>query len=385
MNNDSDSAKETLRLAFEENPSSFAFSCWQKLVRTIDGIQAARNCFSDIYELRKSNLNGVISHNISKTHAKLELDINSEPKIAYNILKYTQNEYSAAALDVHFISLFMKVLVRLGDFEELRWFIQSIIDGGNKPIDKENNNLNGEFNSIIKAENAPLSNQQILEIYEEYFSIELSSGICSINFLNDLRVKKDGLKLLVEKELIQQGQSLSKFYAKNGKIFNAHESFVLNGGIMDYAIKTFERFISLVAVDELPSDDSLIYKRLNLTELIQEISKKEKLANTLLESRKLTSRGEAEINSITNQLGVPDIIRKFLMKLPQVSGLSISPETFVERLRRVILPPPPAENSSQEISSSILEPTKQYPYDNLGSHLEDRQDIFRARQRQRLA
>jgi hypothetical protein len=133
---DVDSALGVLRLCFEQNPSAFSFSLLQRFVRRKEGKTAARKLFSDTLVLREGGERGgegegeggpgVLGLETYVAHAALELQVNNEPAVALRVLQAArEREPSSACSSMLYIQVLTQVLVRLGDFRQLRWVYEA--------------------------------------------------------------------------------------------------------------------------------------------------------------------------------------------------------------------------------------------------------------------
>lgn len=119
---DTDSALDILRLCFEQNPSPFTFSILQKFIRRKEGKFAARQLFSDTFVLREE---GVLGLDTYVAHAALELRVNNEPEVALRVLEAARDHITTVYSSILYIQILTKVLVRLGDFRQIRWVYEA--------------------------------------------------------------------------------------------------------------------------------------------------------------------------------------------------------------------------------------------------------------------
>lgn len=364
-------ARDILKRAFDDLPSMLSFSLWQRFCRKIDGVVGGRTAFSATISLRQNTSNPDM-YCIYMAHALLELDINNEPDIALRVLDQARKHYPHADKDFNFVRLWFNVLVKQGNISQLRWLIAYILDTGKNVVDSlQMIAKDSDMGTVAANEPSTLSTEQKIDLFKEYLEIEIRQGLISGSMYNDLIARRLELKEKLNKELALRPKQLLSFKLP-AHVDAVPSSLTVNGGLFDTATKLYERFGSIVPRSKIPKKDDWLMQRCSLSELITEVSKTVTLEGT----GKRTVRDNSEIESLAVQLAIPSNIKELLYKLPQVSGLAVSTETFVERLRKVILPPRPMDVDSHVRLESIS------GYDR---EVEDVvEDIFRARQRQKL-
>jgi tetratricopeptide (TPR) repeat protein len=185
---DVESAEDILRLCFEQVPSSFTFAIFQKFIRRKDGKVAARKFFSDTVLLREE---GVLGLETYVAHAALELEVNNEPACALRILELARDKYPTAYSSVVFVKVLTKVLVRLGDYRQLRWVYEAKIG------------LLEDNNSLVKKQSknsSMFNNADEQSLLEDLLEAEIIMGMCDTKRLLMLqervsRVKVDSAKV----------------------------------------------------------------------------------------------------------------------------------------------------------------------------------------------
>ena len=173
---DINSALDILRLCFEQNPSPFTFSVFQKFIRRKEGKAAARQLFSDTIVLREE---GVLGLDTYVAHASLELRVNNAPEVALRVLEAGRKHTPAAYSSMTYILALAKVLVRLGDFRQLRWVYET------------NVGLLEESEAILKTHknNNKFKVQDELSLWEELLEAEITIGMSDTKRLTLLQEK----------------------------------------------------------------------------------------------------------------------------------------------------------------------------------------------------
>ena len=368
---DTEACIRVLREAFHDLQCPLSFSVWQKAVRAASGVDAARQCFSETFSIRRAADATSLVYWFYGVHAQLELDANAEPRVALLVLDHARRGHPQTMHDLDFLRLLIRTLTALGDLDQLRWVYQSILQS-TEEMTTASSVASGDANKF-----AYLTNQQKLEFHEDYLAMELTAGSISISVLTELRLQSETLRHLVERDAqaaristgsSTQGPASATAYRTVASVCAAAAACA--GGVFDASVRLYERFALTAAQAMLPAGDALHLQRCFLSELIQKQLKNEKLSVSQEELKKRMSRGARDISILAIKLEAPDSVRELLLKLPPVAGLAISTDAFVERLRRVILPPRPV---------AVEEQTDE--------HLQQEEiveDVFRARQRQKL-
>ena len=120
-----EAAKEVLRVTFEQIPTGFTFSLYQRYLRRTVGIDAARRLFSETLPMRRSDPQLGLS--LFLAHAQLEMEINCAPQVALKALQLARKNYPACGKDIRYLRCAASVLRRIGDVQLLRWIFQSAL------------------------------------------------------------------------------------------------------------------------------------------------------------------------------------------------------------------------------------------------------------------
>jgi len=365
-----EAARDVMKQAFDEIPGMMSFSVWQRMCHQVDGVPGGRAAFSSTIGLRHGQSHKNM-YGLYMAHALLELDINNEPEVALRVLEQAGKLYPDAGKDINYVRLWFKVLVRLRNMSQLRWLVSMVLETNKKDIDPIFSSTKDGATENTVVDLFFFSIEQKIELFEDYLAVEINQGMISVSLHNELISRRLELKEKLTHELaLKPKQAVSSKTA--GRLDDVPSSLAACGGIFDSSIKLYERFGGIVPRSEVPKSDNLLMQRCFLSDLIADVSR----TVTSVESIKRTVRDSTEIESLASQLSIPMNIKELLYKLPQVSGLAVSTETFVERLRKVILPPRPIEVAAPTVQNSLT------PDNNDMDVVVE--DIFRARQRQKL-
>lgn len=376
-----EAAKEVLRVTFEQNPSGFSFALFQRFIRRNLGITAGRRLFSETQAMRKSN--SKLALELSLANAKLELEVNCSPQIALNVLNMAQRANPLCLKDSFFIRTISRVLTLLGDLKQIRWIFQSALSefsaeaslassvinaksaqGGRNGHNNSRNRNQITGNAAGAGNHAQLKAE--LELWEEYLCAETTLGLSDIARLNELRARRDKVKVAFEEA--------ERF--RLGIVFNnKEEARAAQRGIFHPAQDLSDRYDGSggSTVWTLPESDRAIQERcalvLGTTENSQNAKKRSNLdrndfpssALAALAGRTRTAAGDREVLNMSTEFhlslaGLPAILRDLLAKLPFHSGPLPDVDGFVRHVKSVILPPrpEPEENSPEEMEMALL-------------------------------
>jgi len=378
-----EAAKEVLRVTFEQNPSGFSFALFQRFIRRNLGITAARRLFSETQAMRKGNAK--LALELSLANAKLELEVNCAPQVALNVLNMAQRSNPLCLKDTFFIRTISRVLTLLGDLKQIRWIFQSALNefsteaalatsainaktaqGGRNGHNNSRNRNQITGNAAGAGNHAQLKAE--LELWEEYLAAETTLGLSDIARLNELRARRDKVKVAFEEaERFRLGIVFS----------NKEEARAAQRGIFHPAQDLSERYDGGAgcAVWTLPESDRAVQERCGLVLGTSSdgaggaSSKKNALDRNNLPSGALAalagrtrgSAGDREVLNMSTEFhlslaGLPAILRDLLAKLPFHSGPLPDVDGFVRHVKSVILPPrpEPEESSTEELEVAVL-------------------------------
>lgn len=379
-----EAAKEVLRVTFEQNPSGFSFALFQRFIRRNLGITAARRLFSETQAMRKGNAK--LALELSLANAKLELEVNCAPQIALNVLNMAQRSNPLCLKDSLFIRTISRVLTLLGDLKQLRWIFQSALSefsteatlaasainsktaqGGRNGHNNSRNRNQITGNAAGAGNHAQLKAE--LELWEEYLTAETTLGLSDIARLNELRARRDKVKVAFEEA--------ERF--RLGIVFNnKEEARAAQRGIFHPAQDLSDRYDGGggSAVWTLPESDRAVQERCGLVLGTSNYSaaggatrknthdRNSNLpagALAALAGRTRGSAGDREVLNMSTEFhlslaGLPAILRDLLAKLPFHSGPLPDVDGFVRHVKSVILPPrpEPEESSAEELEVAVL-------------------------------
>ncbi|KAJ1425454.1 hypothetical protein B484DRAFT_420154 [Ochromonadaceae sp. CCMP2298] len=348
-----EAAKEVLRVSFEQLPSAFTFSLYQKLIRRTLGIAAARRLYSETLSMRKADPQ--LGVEISLADAKLELEVNCSPQVALNVLTLAQKVHPHCLRDIHYIKAVARILMRLGDLKQIRWVFQTALreanpdnasiatKAGSAPAPGASQGEGPRLAQTVlraKAHNqarASLSNfdrlQTELELWEEYLGAECVLGLSDVFRLDELRRQRDRVR----------GQFEEAQRAKMGVVFSSKEdarAAMQPRGVYSSAQELAERYdpssgsVSWV----LPLLDRELQARVR-SRHSQGREEPDRVAGASVK------RDQGALNMSTefhlSMVGLPVLLRNLLAKLPFHSGPPPDIDGFVRHVKSIILPPRP--------------------------------------------
>jgi hypothetical protein len=193
----------------------------------VSGVEAARKIFSDTFALRQSN--PALGLQIFLSHAKLEFEVNNDPRLAVTILNLARSTYSPALCmeNVHFVKQLCRILTAVGDIQQIRWIFQTALDyvsqststdaataSSRKPTHTGNAQAAVVAVAVAAAAAAAASSSSSSskssnnryfaalkdewELLEEFLQIEVTLGQCGTKQLNLLRERRDKARTLLE-------------------------------------------------------------------------------------------------------------------------------------------------------------------------------------------
>lgn len=360
-----EAAKEILRVTFEQIPNGFTFSLYQKFLRRNLGIIASRKLFKETINLRKYQPK--IGFEIYLSHAKLELEVNCNPKVAYNILLLTRIKYPTCIYDIYYIKSLVKVLLQLGDLLQLRWIFQialhesNIVDSNNNTgvgndsnssnsssnlmnnIVTTSSSLNNKYNNIINStENIILQLRTEYELRDEYLKAEIQLGMSDVIRLNELRNRRDKVKIALNDAMrIQFGIGSS-----NSNSHLQHGFFMITNDL----IERYDQ--NDIITYTLTDDDQDMIDRSR--QALKSSTTSSSSSSILSSTTAINSVTGTSISSLKRDLkimstkfnqsvsGLPIILRDLLSKLPTHIGPVPDIDGFIRHMKSMILPPRPS-------------------------------------------
>ena len=329
-----------------EMPSCFSFSLWQRLVRRLDGVLAARACFSEIYSRRNEHVDGIddlakssgLGKEVYMAHALLELETNNEPEIALRVLRLAKERFPvSSSRDKFFIRLWMRLLIRLGKVLELREYFQTLI------ADSHNGAL------------ASFSAREQLELFEEYLSFEILTGMTTFTQLTDLRSKrKELVRLAAAESHIAKTSSTVAVVGEKTDIVDVPGAKIGRPDLFEAASNIYSNIGENVTTSRMPEQDCLAKERCILGGKMEALIRESNFEDSMA---KRVKKNEVDLKGRMNHFGVPSLIRTLLYKLPRTSNASATNtvDAFVDNILKCTLPPrPPDHKRPVEEADSIV-------------------------------
>lgn len=187
----------------------------------LSGVEAARKIFSDTFSLRQSN--PALGLQLFLSHAKLEFEVNNNPRLAVTILNLARSTYSPAMCmqSVHFVKQLCRILTAVGDIQQIRWIFQTALDyvsqatssngvdtintssrrsayGGKAQASAVATSSSSSYASKSSNSRYFAALKDEWELLEEFLQIEVTLGQCGTKQLNLLRERRDKARTLLE-------------------------------------------------------------------------------------------------------------------------------------------------------------------------------------------
>jgi hypothetical protein len=374
-----EAAKEILRVTFEQIPNGFTFSLYQKFLRRNLGIIASRKLFKETINLRKYQPK--IGFEIYLSHAKLELEVNCNPKIAYNILLLTRIKYPTCIYDIYYIKSLVKVLLQLGDLLQLRWIFQIALHesnindsnstnndtGGGNDNNSSNsssnliNNIvttssssNNKYNIITNSsENTILQLRTEYELRDEYLKAEIQLGMSDVIRLNELRNRRDKVKIALNDAMRIQfgiGRSSNNNSSSSSNCHLQHGFFMITNDL----IERYDQNNDLITYTLTDDDQDMIDRSRQALKSSFSSPSSSSSSSILSSATAMNGITGTSISSLKRDLkimstkfnqslsGLPMILRDLLSKLPTHIGPVPDIDGFIRHMKSMILPPRPS-------------------------------------------
>jgi hypothetical protein len=334
---------------------------------------------------------------VYQAHAQLELDINGEPEVALRAMKLGRMACPAVCSDPAYILLMVKIFMRLQKILPIRWLFQSVLGEQLPATSKSSNGFDlKEFTSSVKT---PAVRAQL---WEEYYRTELAMGECNLTRLNEIREQSLRARALVPQPPPPLAQSAA--------------AAATACGFFEYPLEIFERHAQPCLT--WPVCDASLKNRCRGSAYIDDLARAAENEQAAIDSngkRKWQRHGrDAGGLEADNVLlaGLPAFFKELLVKLPPLNGSSPDIDSFVDSLRRTILPPRPSEetlfNTGKGVEKAGLKRPRVTPSGDIRDSADviedggtvdlagdldldtvedssfDRDDVFRRRQRKRL-
>jgi hypothetical protein len=403
-----DTAREVLKFAFESIPCPFTFAAFQRFVRRVDGITAARKLFSETLPLRAHKIFG---YELFMVHAEMELDVNSCPEVALKVLNLAKISDPTYINDVDFLHMLVRVLMRLGDLEQIREVFETVL--GNVPQCSQTNDTKqkrkGKNSAASSADasdskvesSSTLSLKDQLQLWEYYLVAETTLGLSSVARLDELKQRRDKVRVAIDDVEKAKSGVTSRVLTEDW-----------GSGLFTVPRDICERYDYIAPLPQ----DSALRNRSRGRALLMEVSRQETERLAALKEaaysrghhkhhrdRDRDTQGDAD----GHLSGVPALLREFLSRLPGHSGPAIDADAFIKHIKGIILPPRPSTEESDafgyghrkrprpgdrvdqaggapEEEEAVASAAEEEEEDDILFDVSLRDDVFRRRQRERL-
>lgn len=288
--------------------------------------------------------------------------MNISPEIALRTLSIARDRHPAILQNISFVKLFSRVLVQLGDLQQLRLLMRSAIDA----IEKDDSSDAIDNRSTKQSTNAhELCLRKEFELLGEFLNAEISLGLAQTQYLNQLRERRQKLRLqLDEIERARTGVA-----GKDDQRAMGREVFDAAGELIDrYAVLFFQ---------DLPETDDELRDRCRDSNVLVSVKEKDgkKRTSDLSETKHLSTEFHLSLS------GLPSILRDFVAQLPPHFGGQPDCEGFLRHMKSIILPPRPQPSQSDELKADGDTMAVDDEEPELDLKDASYNDIFRQRQR----
>ena len=336
------------------------------------------------------------------SHAQLELDINCLPDIAQKVLELARTAYPAETCTVQYVRLLVRVLLRLGDLNKIRWAFQPVFGVGGaaavtsvaaaaigvKGLDGV---VSGATSAPPNVVATPLSLRDQLELWEDYLMAETILGLSSIDRLDELRNNRDGCRAAFEDS--ERAKNVTLGSAAIAAAENA--SAAKPDGVFDSSNELLDRYGGISSA--IPESDAALSERsrgFNRNSLVGSSAPGGERAASRPRKWGAVVGADAKETAETDSSGIPLALRHFINRLPPHAGAQPDLDAFSRHLRALVLPPRPVDESEAQMVGHTKRSAQGQDWlamvndddDAAGDDLTSatRDDIFRQRQRARL-
>eukprot|EP01038_Epipyxis_sp_PR26KG_P006635 gene6635-9109_t len=231
-----DTSKDILKQSFEQVTTGFTFATYQRFVRRLCGLDAARQLFSETLPLRTTSVDHNLIIEIFMAHAKLELEVNARHDIAFKVLNLARLNYPPCIKNMNFIRSIIYVLVLMGDLNQIKWMFQAAIDD----IKTARIELNNRSKGVLLRDE--------YELQEHQLRIETMLNMSDLTRLNELRELRDQAKQLYEEfERTRLGMIISNSTNNNRQ----DEINRQKASIVEYASDVIERYQNIHSISNI--------------------------------------------------------------------------------------------------------------------------------------
>lgn len=332
--------------------------------------------------------------------------------MAHKVLELARSAYPTETCTVQYVRLLVRVLLRLGDLNKIRWAFQTVLGeggaaavtsvaaaaigvkagGGGGGLGGGAAEGSGTAGASANAVASPLSMRDQLELWEDYLMAETILGLSSVHRLDELRGFRDGCRAAFE-----DGERAKNVTLGSAAIAAAESASAAKpDGVFDASNELLDRYGGVSSA--IPEADLALSERsrgFNRNALgaanapgATASSRPRKWGSVVGADGNKDSSAEADASGVTTAL------RLFINRLPPHAGPLPDFDTFSRHLRALVLPPRPVDESEAQMAThakrsapgqdwlSMVNDEDDAAGDDMTSATRD--DIFRQRQRARL-
>ena len=275
----------------------------------------------------------------------MELEVNNEAAVALRVLQYAESLIPSITRSLAYVKLMGKVLLRLGDFVQLRWMYSSI--------------LGSTIEDEVKAEKNPLPTlnpEDVMELWEDFYRIEATLGLVTLSRLNELRIKRNSARLLLQGEV--------------------KEIDSYNGDITEGVLSVLERF-EHCNVSSIQTIDGSVWNRCIALSDDHEVRPIKRADISMRRSRKDEFFASDSLNHVSTA------VKELAFNLPIINAPGSDLGAFLDQLRKLVLPARPEDDDKTDPSASSKRPRTEDDEEEGEVATADVEDIFKRRQRMR--
>lgn len=353
-------AREVLRAALRALPSGLMFAAYQRFLRRVDGVVAARRLFSECLAQGREQERPLDSAAFI-CHALMELNVNNEPLVAMRTLEHCKTLHRSVATTVPFVRALGQVLLRMGDHLQLQWVFANalepctVVEEGVDALAEE------------EQESSVLSAKDTAELWEDLFRIECDLGLSSFGRIGELR--RRCVKAAADYEESLRGRAPAQSF----------EGRDLPQGVLSI----MERFEGLDVLGLGSVDGGIRSRCLRLADA--HTGRRGEREREPSDGKRRARRDDAA--HVSESLHAVSLaVRELVQRLPSASLAGVDVSGFIEQLRRLALPArPAAEESARAPASSGNKRLRNATDDEADGAGPAADDVFKTRQRARFA
>ena len=275
----------------------------------------------------------------------MEFEVNNEASVALKVLQFTESLIPSITRSLAYVKLMSKVLLRLGEFTQLRWMYSSM--------------LGSMIEDEVKAEKAPLPElnpEDVAELWEDFYRIEATLGLATLSRLNEVRAKRNTARMLIQGEV--------------------KEVDGYNGDITEGVLSVLERF-EHCNISSMQTIDGGIWNR-----CVGLVDDRETRPVRRADMNVRRSRKE-EFFASDSLVHVSTAVKELAFNLPFLNTPVADVGVYLDQLRKLVLPARPEDEDDSNTSASSKRPRAEDDEEEGELAAADVEDIFKRRQRMR--